>query len=149
MADNQRACLIDEKPVKDCSLLKVFSDQQEGKHQGQTGLVLRMLLQTRLCLCVNVSVFAFVCVWAIEVDSVFSLWCFLVLSQSQSAVTEDKACLLPRQEEMELGSLEKATHHCIYIILEASLATLNSCALISEVSCLHRESCGLFREISP
>lgn len=127
-------------PVKNCSPLKVFSDQEKVEHQGQASLVLRPLLQTRLfCVFVRERVLLHLCVWAIEVDSVFSLWCFLVLSQSQSSVTEDKARLLPRQEEMELGSLEKATHNCIYIILEGSSATRDSCALISEVSCLHRE----------
>lgn len=88
------------------------------------------------------------CVWAIEVISVFSPRCFLGLSQSQSSVTGDKARLLPRQEEMELGSL-KATHNCIYIVLEESAATLNSCVL-SSVKC---RACAasavvLFRELS-
>lgn len=104
-----------------------------------------------MCFCVNVSfsfAFVHVCVGSIEVDSVFSPWCLLVLGQSQSSVTGDKARLLPRQEEMELGPLERATHNCIYIILQGSWAALFSCVLISEVSCLHRESCGLFRELS-
>lgn len=77
--------------------------------------------------------------WASEVESVLPPWCFLVLRQSQSSVTEDKAHPLPRQEEMELGSLEKGTHNCIYIRLEgSSAAKLNLCVLISEVS-IHRE----------
>lgn len=100
-----------------------------------------------VCLCVDVSSCMCVCVWGLLKSTLFSPWCFLVLSQSQSSVTGDKARLLRRQEEMELGSLERATHNCIYIILEGSSA-LNSCALISEVSCLHREGCGLFGELS-
>ncbi len=103
---------------------------------------------TTSVLCEHVFLHLCVCVRAIEVDSVFSPWCFLVLGQCQSSVTGDKARLLPRQEEMELGSLERTTHKCIYIILEGSSAMLNSCAVISELSCLHRESCGLFRELS-
>lgn len=133
--------MIEEKPVKDYSRLKAFFNQQEVKHQGQIGWVLGLLLEPRL-----VCVLHETCVRAIEVDSVFSPWCFLVLSQSQGSVTGDKARLLPRQEEMELGSSERATHNCIYIILEGS-STLNLCAVISEVLCLHRESCSLFREL--
>lgn len=128
--------------MKDYSRLKAFFNQQEVKHQGQIGWVLGLLLEPRL-----VCVLHETCVRAIEVDSVFSPWCFLVLSQSQGSVTGDKARLLPRQEEMELGSSERATHNCIYIILEGS-STLNLCAVISEVLCLHRESCSLFRELS-
>ncbi|CAB1417099.1 unnamed protein product, partial [Pleuronectes platessa] len=41
---------------------------------------------------------------------------------------------------MELGSLEEATHSCIYIILKESImALLNLCALINGVLCLHKE----------
>lgn len=98
-----------------------------------------------VCLCADVS--SCMCVWGLLKSTLFSPWCFLVLSQSQSSVTGDKARLLRRQEEMELGSLERATHNCIYIILEGSSA-LNSCALISEESCLHREGRGLFGELS-
>lgn len=72
--------------------------------------------------------------WAIEVDCVFSPQRFLVLCQSQSPVTGDKARLLPRQEEMELGSLERDTHNCIYIILERREATFETA---NEESRLH------------
>ncbi len=130
----QRVCLVNEKPVKDCSPLKVSSDQQKVKHQGQAGWVFGLLLHTSvLCVCAWTCPLAFVRVCGL-LKSTLCSQCFLVLSQSQSSVTGDKARLLRRQEEMELGSLERATHNCIYISLEGSSATLNLCALISEVS---------------
>lgn len=52
-----------KKSVKYCSPLKVFSDQREAQHQGQTGRVLGLLLQPRLlCVFVRGRVLLHVCV---------------------------------------------------------------------------------------
>lgn len=131
--------------MKDYSPLNVFSDQQEVKHQGQTGWIHKTVFATLSVACVGPWTGVFcssVCVCALLKSTLFFPWCYLVLlSQSQSSTTGDKICLLWRQEEMELGSLERASHNCIFIILEGSSAMLNSWALISDMMCLHRGSC--------